>query len=295
MRPLLFAGLAALLAGCQPSPVPSGTPAGPAGPESGPDRAQTWWVPVRPTAGPEMFLLETALYRPPGPGPFPLVTINHGVPSDKHFLRAAEPAFQAAAHWFVGQGYAVAVPLRRGVGRSQGDFAESTETCDAGDFARVAYVAAADMKGVVEYLARQPFVDPHRLIVLGNSVGGLGALAVATDPPPGLVAAIDFSGGAGGYGDDRFCGEADALVQAAGILGARAKRPTLWLYAANDHWFGSVARPMFDAYRAAAKSPARFVELPPFEPEGHATLYRADPAVWGSAVAAFLATLPPRT
>ncbi len=290
----LFAcGLALLLAACQPGPAPSDTLAGPASAEKGPDRAQAWWVPVRPTAGgTQVYLLQTMLYRPPGAGPFPLVTINHGVPGDKRFLRTTEPAFEAAAHWWVGQGYVVAVPLRRGVGRSQGNFAEGTETCDAEGFARVAYVAAADMKGVVEYLAAEPFVDRRRIVVLGNSVGGLGALAVAADPPDGVVGVVDFSGGAGGFGGDRFCGEASALVETARELGARAKRPALWLYAANDHWFGSIARPMFEAYRAADKAPASFVQLPPYGDEGHATLYRADPVVWASAVTAFLATLP---
>lgn len=294
MRIGLFACILALgLTGCQPLPVPPETAAGPAGPEAGPDRAQLWWVPVRPYSNQDTtFLLETRLYRPAGPGPFPLVTINHGVPNDKRFLRTAEPGFQAAAHWWVTRGYAVAVPLRRGVGRSQGDFGDSTDLCDAADFERVAYVAAADIKGVVRYLATRPFVDPQRIIVVGNSVGGFASLAVAADPPAGTTAVINFSGGIGGFGNGGICGGPAGLVEAARELGRRAKLPTLWLYAANDCYFGAVARPMFDAYRTAARPPARFVQLPPFGDDGHATLYRADPAVWASAVAAFLATLP---
>jgi dienelactone hydrolase len=289
---LLSFVLALGLAGCLPHPVPPGTPPGPTEPEAGPDRAQHWWVPVLPYAnGSGSFLLDTMIYRPPGPGPFPLVTINHGVPGDKRRLRATEPAYQAAAHWWVTQGYAVAVPLRRGIGLSQGEFAESTDTCDAADFARVAFVAAADIKGVARYLAAEPFIDPHRIVVAGQSVGGFAGLAVAADPPPGVIAVVDFAGGIGGYGDGTICGGRDGLIEAARQLGLRAKLPTLWLYAANDQWFGAVARPMFEAYRAGAKPPVRFVALPPFGPDGHATLYRADPAVWGSAVAAFMATV----
>lgn len=291
-RRVLMIGLLCVLAACQPRPVPPETGAGPAAAESGPDRAQRWWVPVHPYADQAAgFLLETMLYRPSGAGPFPLVTINHGVPGDKRFLRTTEPAFQAAAHWWVAQGFAVAVPLRRGVGRSQGDFAEATESCSTDDFVRVAYVAAADMRGVVQYFATQPFIDPHRMIIVGNSVGGVGALAVAADPPAGVAAVINFSGGIGGYGRDRLCGGPDGLIGLARQLGLRAKLPTLWLYAANDHWFGAVARSMFDAYVAGTTQPARFVPLPPFGEEGHATLYRADPAVWGEPVSAFLATV----
>jgi len=284
--------LALGLAGCLPQPAPSGTRAGPAEAEAGPDRAQLWWVPVQPyrDAG-SRFLLETMVYRPAGPGPFPLVTINHGVPGDKRRLRATEPAYQTAAHWWIAHGYAVAVPLRRGIGRSQGEFAESTDNCDAADFARVAFVAAADIKGVARYLETEPFIIPNRTIVVGQSVGGFAGLAVAADPPPGVVGIVDFAGGIGGYGDGTICGGADGLIEAARQLGLRAKLPTLWLYAANDQWFGPVARPMFDAYRAGSKLPVTFVALPPFSYDGHATLYRADSDVWGSAVAAFLATL----
>jgi dienelactone hydrolase len=283
--------MALALGGCLASPVPQDTPAGPAGPET--DGAQLWWVPVQPYGNTDAsFLLETMVYRPQGPGPFPLVTINHGLPVDKSRLRETKPAFQRAAHWWVAHGYAVAVPLRRGVGRSQGDFVETTGNCTAGDFTRRAYLAALDMKGVVRYLAAQPFIDPHRIVVVGQSVGGFASLAVSADPPPGVVAIVDFAGGIGGFGNGEICGGQAGLIEAARGLGTRAKLPEVWLFAANDHWFGTVAHPMYEAYRAEAKVPVGFVGLPPFGADGHGTLYRADPDVWASAVTNFLATVP---
>jgi len=297
MRSGLLAILPAMvLAACVGGePTPPGTIAGPAAAEAGADRdrAQLWWVPVQPYQDTSTrYLLETMLYRPPGAGPFPLVTINHGIPADKWNLRAIRPAFEAAAHWWVTQGYAVAVPLRRGIGRSQGDLAEWNDGCDVDDFLRLAYVSAIDMEGVVSYLAQQPFVDPHRIVVVGQSAAGFGGLAIAADPPPGILAVVDFAGGVGGYGDGNICGGEDHLVEAARQLGERGKLPELWLYAANDQWFGHVARRMFYAYRAGAEAPIHFVDLPPFDADGHGTLYRADPAVWGPAVADFLKTVP---
>ena len=44
----------------------------------GADNKQLWWIPIG--TGAEQSLLETTVYRPSGPGPFPLVTINHGKP-----------------------------------------------------------------------------------------------------------------------------------------------------------------------------------------------------------------------
>src|ERR1700751_1988855 len=99
---------------------------------------QLWWVPVRSPAeeAPDI-LLETMIYRPSGAGPFPLVVINHGKPgwdigaTVRRFVGqalalasrrvdAGGPDFEVAAHWFVDQGFAVAVPIRQGYGRSQG-------------------------------------------------------------------------------------------------------------------------------------------------------------------------------
>jgi len=292
---LLAVVLGLALAGCMPSPPPPGTAAGPAEPERpvDRDRAQLWWVPVRPYLDTSAtYLLETMVYRPPGPGPFPLVSINHGLPVDKTRLRATRPGFESAAHWWVERGYAVAVPLRRGFGRSQGELAETAGFCDAEDFDTDAYIAAGDIKGVIRYLAAEPFVDPHRIVIVGQSVGGFASLAVAADPPEGVVAVIDFAGGIGGYGNNEICGGQKTLIEAARRLGERAKLPELWLFATNDRWFGRVAKPMFAAYRAGTKAPIDFVELPPFEFDGHATLYRADPEIWASAVSAFLDTVP---
>ncbi|HEV2673206.1 MAG TPA: CocE/NonD family hydrolase [Aliidongia sp.] len=297
MRRGLLAGILALgLGACAArQPAPPGTIAGPAGPETADDRAQLWWVPVRPYTGrDEAFLLETMIYRPAGAGPFPLVTINHGLPADKWNLQLVRPGFEIAAHWWVTHGYAVAVPLRRGVGRSQGALAEWAEACSADDFVHLAYVSAIDMRGTVAYLAKQPFVDPSRIVVVGQSAGGFGGLALAADPPPGVVAVLDFAGGVGGYGNGEICGGADNLIEAARQLGQRSKLPELWLFSENDRWFGAIAKPMYEAYRAGARAPVGFVALPPFGDDGHGTLYRADPAVWAAAVTDFLKTVPAR-
>jgi hypothetical protein len=58
----------------------------------------------------------------------------------------------------------------------------------------------------------------------------------------------------------------------------------------NDHFFPPVvAHQLFDAYQAGSKPTIRFVELPPFDGDGHRTLGYSDPAVWANSVATFLA------
>ena len=170
--------------------------AGPAEAPLGPDNKQLWWVPI--DSGGEQVLLETTVYRPSGPGPFPLVTINHGKPrpgaTDPSAMR---PGFGAAAHWFVDRGFAVAVPMRPGYGRSSGQISDTAGPCGDRDYFATALKTAASMEGVIAYLQNQSFVDRNRVVVVGQSYGGLGALGVAYDKPEGVVGIVNFAGGAG--------------------------------------------------------------------------------------------------
>jgi dienelactone hydrolase len=266
--------------------------AGPVDVPLAPDNKQLWWVPVTaPDSGFGPVLLETQIYRPSGPGPFPLVTINHGRPrrggTDP---RSMHPDYAAAVHWFVERGFAVAVPMRRGFGLSDGSI--DPPVCANGDYFGVALKTAVDMEGVVKYLRGQSFVDAGRVVVVGHSYGGLGALGVAYDSAEGVIGIVNFAGGAGSYRPGEICFGPERLVAAVGRLGERNRLPQIWLYAANDHYFEpSLAHAMADAYRAGSKAPVSFIDLPSFGEDGHATLSRGDPVIWGAAVAQFLAGL----
>jgi pimeloyl-ACP methyl ester carboxylesterase len=101
------------------APVHTESTVGPQGPEELPDRRQLWLIP-----SPERGVFMRALVsRPPGPGPFPVVVINHGT-GQSDLWRAAMPVpeYAAAAQWFVARGYAVVVPQRLGHGKTGGPF-----------------------------------------------------------------------------------------------------------------------------------------------------------------------------
>jgi dienelactone hydrolase len=293
--PVLLRPLLVLLLLIASSGAVAGPQAGPAGAPSGPYNWQQWWVPITsPATGSRVFLLETVVYRPPGAGPFPLVTINHGKPRGGEFAaRAMHPDYVLAAHWFVDRGFAVAVPMRRGYGRSEGEIGDVVGRCDNRDYFASARLTAAEIEGVVAYMRQRRFVDPKNVVVLGHSWSGLAALGVAYDGPPGVVGIINFAGGGGSFAPGRICSGEDRLIADVGRLGAGDRIPGIWLYAANDHYFAPpLARAMFEAYRAKAKAPVGFVDLPPFDGDGHFTIMRGDPAIWGTAVGRFLAGLP---
>ena len=72
--------------------------------------------------------------------------------------------------------------MRRGYGASQGEVSDlAAGDCDHRDYHTSARMHAPDIEGVIAYMQRRSFVDPSYVIVLGQSWGGLGALAIASD------------------------------------------------------------------------------------------------------------------
>jgi dienelactone hydrolase len=248
---------------------------------------ETGWLQV-PIAG-RSFKLAAQIFRPTGAGPFPLVVINHGIPVSSADARKQKPGFGIASEWFAGQGYVVVVPQRPGFGESDGPYLESSGPCSNRDYVHDGRTTAAIESAIVQAAAHLPGVDPQRIIVVGQSAGGFGAIALGDAPPSGVVGIISFAGGRGGDDHEHICGGAERLAEAVGAFGRANQVPQLWLYADNDHFFPpSVAHLMFDAYRAGSKPPVRFVGLPPFDGDGHRTFSSADPSVWADPVTTFL-------
>jgi dienelactone hydrolase len=290
-----------------------GRSAGPVGSPEGRYNRQLWWIPVADTSSgkdkssgntADKVLLETMVYSPPGSGPFPLVTINHGKPAPGSDLRSERPDFEKAAHWFVERGFIVAVPLRRGYGRSQGVESDMVGTCATLDYVATSEQAAMDIEGVIAYLGTQRDVDADHVIVVGHSHGGFAALGVAADAHKGVRAIVNFAGGTGSWGlfnamqlprrlvQGRLCNGRDNLLSALNRLGERNSLPQLWLYAVNDRTFDpELAQAMFQAYRERSRFPISFVALPASPVNGHLLFAQDDVSSWAPYVDRFLQTL----
>lgn len=63
-------------------------------------------------------------------------------------------------------------------------------------------VAATTTLDVMAYAKQQSYVDPGRIVVLGQSYGGMTAITVAAKNSP-LIAVINFAGGGGGNPETR--------------------------------------------------------------------------------------------
>ena len=278
--------------------------AGPVGLPQGPHHRRLWWIPVE-TVGETAHqpLLETMVYVPSGPGPFPLAVINHGKPAPGSNVSLIEPGFDAAARWFVDRGFVVAVPLRRGYGRSQGTVADMAGTCATLDYVATAKQTAIDIEAVIGFMTKQSIVEHQNVIVVGHSHGGFGALGVAADNLSSVVGVVNFAGGTGLWKPStvqqwmrrvvqgNICNGRQNLLAAFDWLGERNSVPQVWLYAENDEvFYPELAMAMKTAYQRKSRFPISFVSLPS-SPSGH-MLFAGDSVIsWAAAVNGFLKSL----
>ncbi|CAD6524492.1 hypothetical protein LMG27952_01716 [Paraburkholderia hiiakae] len=232
--------------------------------------------------------LETTVYLPNGPGPFPMVIFNHGkIPGDPHLQARSDPL--SFAREFVRRGYVVVAPNRQGFADSGGSYQQ-----DGCDVASNGLGQAADVASTIAYMSKQPYVDASQIIVAGTSHGGLATMAYGTEAASGVRALINFSGG---LRQDACTGWQNNLTQAFGDYGGKARVASLWLYGDNDSvWSPDLVTKMFAAYRDAQTgedhpaATAKLVDFGAYKNDAHRLVGDRDGVkIWWPTVEAFLA------
>jgi dienelactone hydrolase len=213
-------------------------------------------------------LLETTLFMPNGEGPFPLLVINHGKQAGNPQLQKRD-RFIYMATAFVRRGYAVMVPMRAGFAHSTGQYVDYGCNMTANGYSQ-----ANDVLDAINYARSQSWIDAERIVVAGQSYGGLATMALATQAVPGVRGVINFAGGLRIDGDD--CDWRGELVKAFGRYGADSRIPSLWMYGANDSYFGpDLVSKMYRAFvRAGGQATLR--AFGPFKRDAHVMLASRD-------------------
>jgi len=219
------------------------------------------------------YSIAATILRPEGAGPFGAVILNHGTPGSAsgRASESAELLIHSAAV-FARRGYVVVLPLRRGFGATGGDFAEDPGTCANPDYRKGEQAAAEDVMAAYEYARARPYVDGNRMILAGQSAGGIVSMyAAGTRNPQGLVAVLSFAAGRGGNPDFRP-GVPCAVEPVARLLesvGKNVKAPVLLHYAENDLYFNAqTSRHWYERF-AASGARAEYVLQPAFGRDGH--------------------------
>ena len=83
---------------------------------------------------------------------------------------------------------------------------------------RAGLATSHDILAASAYLAGQGFVDLNRVVMIGQSAGGLGSVAADSRNPPGVVGFVYFSGGRGSLSSGSNCSPKH-LVDTTGHFG----------------------------------------------------------------------------
>lgn len=178
--------------------------------------------------------LRGVIYRPTGNGPFPVILFNHG--SGKSYtkeLAAVGPAY--ASH-----GFAFFAPSRRGQWLSAAtghyvidslDAIEKSQGMDARNKLLVTLMKGEqldDVRAALKYITTKSYVQKDRVVVAGNSYGGIVTMYAAAYLD-GLWAAVNFAGAAQSWADS------PPLQQALTDVAAVSRIPVFFGQAENDY------------------------------------------------------------
>lgn len=228
----------------------------------------------------------------------PVVVIAHGSPSRPELIHEMQPTRcdNEAARWFTDRGYMVVFALRRGFGGSTGPAVENGSDCARVNYFRVGLLTAEDIDATVNWATARPDALPDGAIVVGQSTGGWGVIAYNSVRHPHVAAMINMAGGRGGYayGQPGAVCSQEAMIGAARRFGETSISPMLWVYARNDSVFPPpLVADLYQTYTHVGGKVTLFQPVLPGE-DGHNLFYApGGSAIWGPAVARYLAAFPP--
>jgi dienelactone hydrolase len=256
--------------------------------------AQSEFIPTPFVEDGKPVRLELLVRKPQGSGPFPTVIFNHGSTGrgDKPTWFRNSWSNRAASEYFTNRGWMVLYPQRRGRGASDGLYDEGFEvdrsryTCQAELSLRGFDRAIEDLDAVMAHVRSRADVVQDRILIAGQSRGGILSVAYAGERPQAFVGVINFVGGWMGDG----CATASAINTTAFGRGGRFARPMLWLYGEQDpFYYLSHSKLNFEAFtRAGGKGRFESFSVPGHN-AGHSLI--SHPALWSDHVTRYLQSM----
>jgi dienelactone hydrolase len=245
-------------------------------------RWETAWIPLGERQG---VRLEAHVARPDGDGPFPVAIVSHGSTGRGRIPAKRTLRSEFVANEFVKRGFLVVAPMRSGRGASGGEYEEPYE-CDFSAAQRGLENAIRDTEAVIAYLEKIPQADRQRVVLSGQSRGGILSVAFAARHPSAVRGVINFAGGwTHSACADRDGGFNEVTFGKAGAAAGPAI-PMLFAYAGNDSYFPPTSVRKFSAAFEGAGGNLSLRLYGSIEGDGH--MLFTSPHVWARDFHAFL-------
>jgi dienelactone hydrolase len=230
------------------------------------NRGETVWIPMQQGAanGPASIKLEGTLYKPEGEGPFPLVIFNHGSTGKGRLPATRTENPSDLGQYLLQRNIALLIPMRRGRGKSEGEYVESYE-CSLEESRRGVRYAAESLDAVYAFLKSQQWVDPQRIVLAGQSRGGMLAVTYAAEKRGSAIGTVNF---VGGWQSDWCVGQNGFDVNAVFFAeaGKTTSAPALFLYATRDPFY---TRTHIESYADAFRKAGGKVEFKLYETDAN--------------------------
>ncbi len=236
--------------------------------------------------------LEMTLMLPSGEGPFPVAVFNHGdIEIDSTYMRyKTRYVDPLIAREFLSLGWAMAFPARRGVALSEGIYPLKNFLQNDGDATYKARVHAQDILPALEFLKTMPALDTQRMLVMGQSAGGYSTMYIASLNLPGVIGAVNFSGGRTDKTRTDTAGFLNTtMVNGFAEFGKSTHIPMLWVFAENDsRYTANTIRTCYQVFTEAGGR-ATLSLSPPIDVDGHFVYHK--PELWRQALHDYLVEL----
>jgi dienelactone hydrolase len=238
-----------------------------------------------------------------GAGPWPVVIFSHGRSTDlTDRMNLKNPVLFGHVRYWHAKGYAVIAAVRPGYGELTAADPEdhlarwNGNVCTGlAQFDKTAQAATRAVRAAHDWLREQPWANKDRILLVGQSVGGLTTVAACGQNWPGVIGCVNFAGGSGGnppVSPGTSC-QPNRIRDLFASAAKTTQVPSLWLYSENDLFWGAEAPKLWhkayvDAAAAAGQSAvAEFFAAPPVDQDGH-RLLSIGGRFWGPPLNAWL-------
>jgi pimeloyl-ACP methyl ester carboxylesterase len=160
-----------------------------------------------------------------------VIIMSHGSTGGNDKAIKASTRFLNISKFALDNGYVFVVYMRKGRGKSEGDFTEETGRCDYGSLTREVAEAEAQLGQVISQVGAKHSVS--KVILMGHSRGGFLSSIYAGRHPGEVQAVVNLAGAWSAACESRNGGVGRRALEES----AKAFRPQFWAYFENDSYF----------------------------------------------------------